>query len=329
MKKLLLSLVLLTIAAWVAAQDCSDILISEYVEGWNNNKAIEIYNPTPSPIDLTNQYRLIRWSNGDETSDQDIRYVLPLVGTLEPYKVFVIIQDTTFPGQDTMEAPGLKARANYMAPANYDANTQGCRCVFWNGDDAISLQHNISGTWTDIDIFGEIGVRPLNWQGTTDPVGAWDDTPPYADGQGEYLTKDQTLVRKHSVKVGIDRDAMNAYGPNSFYALAEYDSLPNDFFDSLGAHYCDCQYMSIRENRLNLSSRIFPNPANGQKVLITADFEMTKVVLLNLNGLKIDEITIDGKQYSYTLPTGLGKGIYLVRIYDQNNRYSSQKLIIL
>jgi hypothetical protein len=329
MKKLLLSLVLLTISAWVAAQDCSDILISEYVEGWNNNKAIEIYNPTPSPIDLTNQYRLIRWSNGDETSDQDMRYVLPLVGTLEPYKVFVIIQDTTFPGQDTMEAPGLKAKANYMAPANYDANTQGCRVVFWNGDDAVSLQHLISDTWTDIDIFGEIGVRPLNWQGTTDPVGAWDDTAPYADGQGEYLTKDETLKRKSNVKVGIDRDAMNLYGSDSFYALAQYDSLGNDFFDSLGFHHCDCEILGIHENQPSLRSSVFPNPVNGEKVLITSDFDMTKVVLLNLNGLKIDEILIDGRQYAYTLPTGLGKGIYLVRIYDQNNSYSSQKLIIL
>jgi predicted extracellular nuclease len=34
------------------AQDCSELFISEYVEGSSNNKAIEIYNPTSSSVDL-------------------------------------------------------------------------------------------------------------------------------------------------------------------------------------------------------------------------------------------------------------------------------------
>ena len=48
------------------AQGCSEIFISEYVEGWSNNKAIEIYNPTSEAIDLS-QYSLSRWSNGGST----------------------------------------------------------------------------------------------------------------------------------------------------------------------------------------------------------------------------------------------------------------------
>ena len=35
------------------AQDCSDLFISEYVEGPAQNNAIEIYNPTSSSIDLS------------------------------------------------------------------------------------------------------------------------------------------------------------------------------------------------------------------------------------------------------------------------------------
>jgi len=329
MKKLLLSIVLLIVMVWVKGQDCSDLMITEYVEGWSNNKSVEIYNPTPSPITLTDTYRLIRWSNGDETADQDFRYVLPLVGSIPSYEVIVIIQDTSFPGQDTMIAPGLKARANYMAPADYDAGTQGCRCVFWNGDDAISLQRNISGVWTDIDIFGEIGVRPLNWQGTTDPVGGWDDTPPYADGQGTYLTKDQTLVRKHNIKSGITRDEMNQYGVNSFYALEQYDSLPNDTFDSLGFHRCDCKILSVPEKSSNLRSQIYPNPVTGNKILITADFEMARIMLLDLNGIQVRDINIEGRQFNLILPPAISKGVYLIRLYDQDNRYSTQKLIIL
>lgn len=47
----------------LAHAQCDDIFISEYVEGWSNNKAIELYNPTDAAIDLSD-YRLERYSNG-------------------------------------------------------------------------------------------------------------------------------------------------------------------------------------------------------------------------------------------------------------------------
>jgi hypothetical protein len=328
MKKLLLiSFISLFSSMLMAQADCSDLIISEYVEGWSNNKALEIYNPTPDPIDLS-AYRLIRWSNGDAAADQDSRYVLPLTGTIPSYGVIVMIQDTNFPGQDTMIDAGLKQRANYLAPANYDEGTPGCRVVFWNGDDAISLQHLLAGTWTDIDIFGEIGVRPLDWQGGTTLTGAWDDTPPYADGQGTYLTKDQTLVRKSGVKKGINRDVMNLYGPNSFYAFLEYDSLPNNTFDSLGFHRCDCKSSAIGEKPGEISATIYPNPVTSGKISVSNDVEMTRIQLLSLFGKLIDEKLVTGHQTAYTLPIGLDKGVYLVRIYDVENRSASRKLMV-
>ena len=61
MKKLLLSV--FSLASFITANaQCSDLFISEYSEGSNNNKAIEIYNPTQSAIALNNNYRLIRYS---------------------------------------------------------------------------------------------------------------------------------------------------------------------------------------------------------------------------------------------------------------------------
>ena len=41
------------IGTFSMAQDCSELFISEYAEGWSNNKAIEIYNPTGADIDLS------------------------------------------------------------------------------------------------------------------------------------------------------------------------------------------------------------------------------------------------------------------------------------
>ena len=59
MKKGLLFIATIFSFGALNAQDCSDLIISEYVEGWSNNKALEIYNPTPNTIDLS-QYIVVR-----------------------------------------------------------------------------------------------------------------------------------------------------------------------------------------------------------------------------------------------------------------------------
>ncbi|MBL7889336.1 MAG: hypothetical protein JNL24_07280, partial [Bacteroidia bacterium] len=53
MKKLLLS-VFAFASAIIANAQCTDLIISEYVEGTSNNKALEIFNPTPNAISLNN-----------------------------------------------------------------------------------------------------------------------------------------------------------------------------------------------------------------------------------------------------------------------------------
>ena len=61
MKKLLLSVSVL-FAVTANSQDCSELFISEYIEGPGNNNAIEIYNPT------NNQYKIQR-KNGSTAID--------------------------------------------------------------------------------------------------------------------------------------------------------------------------------------------------------------------------------------------------------------------
>ena len=68
------------------AQDCAKIFISEYVEGWSNNKALEIYNPTSTAIDLS-QYFVARYSNGSTTAT--VANSVQLSGTIAPYDVHV------------------------------------------------------------------------------------------------------------------------------------------------------------------------------------------------------------------------------------------------
>lgn len=337
MKKLLLFFASLLSAGSLFAQtDCSDIFMSEYVEGWYNNKALELYNPTNVAITLDNVYRLIRFSNGSTTSDQDPLYVLPLVGTIAPYQVLVMVQDTTKPGQDTMVWLALRKKATWCAPYDYGGTTPGGNVVFWNGDDAISLQKKqTNDTWKDIDIFGEIGVRPLDWQGGT--TGAWTDTKPYWRGTGAYLTKDQTLIRKHTVKHGIDRIAMSHYGdsltgiyPNSFYAFAEYDSMPANFFDSLGTHSCDCKTLqAINELQHPNKVTIQPNPVTNDQFRVLSTSTIASVEVFSVVGQSVFfrnytswlcEVTI--------LLNNVYAGVYLVKIVNSDNQAVIKKIII-
>jgi hypothetical protein len=337
MKKLLLFFAsFLSAGAMIAQTDCSDIFISEYVEGWYNNKSLELYNPTGTAITLDNNYRLIRWSNGSTTSDQDPLYVLPLVGTIAPYQVLVMVQDTTKPGQDTMVWLSLRKKATWCAPYDYGGTTPGGNVVFWNGDDAVSLQKKqVNETWKDIDIFGEIGVRPLDWQGGT--TGAWTDTKPYWRGTGAYLTKDQTLIRKHTIKHGIDRVAMSHYGdsltgiyPNSFYAFAEYDSMPANFFDSLGSHWCDCKSLqATNELKQTNEVTIQPNPVTGDHFRVISSSPIASVEVLSLVAQQVFFRNYSSKLHEVTVtPGNIPAGVYMVRIINSNNQAVIRKIII-
>jgi len=338
MKKLILFFTALLSAGAIFAQtDCSDLFISEYVEGWNNNKSVEIYNPTQSAITLDNVYRIIRWSNGSSSANNDPMYVFGLTGTIDPYKVMVLIQDTIPAGQDTMVWPGLRKHATALAPYDYDGTTPGGKCVFWNGDDAISLQKKVSGIWKDIDIFGEIGVRPTNWQGTYSPSGAWTDTKPYILGVGVYLTKSKTLVRKPSVKFGVDRATMIHYGdsttggvPNSFNALLEYDTLPANFFDSLGFHTCACENssgISKFNNRQNFV--VLPNPVMNNHFTVKATQPIFAVEVVSIVGQVILSHEFISRPREINIPVdNLQTGVYLVKVRFNENQSVTKKIIV-
>ena len=76
MKKILLSVtVLFAMSVNAQIMDCSELFISEYVEGSGNNKALEIYNPTSQDIDLA-LYMIIRYSNGATGASSGMQFSL-------------------------------------------------------------------------------------------------------------------------------------------------------------------------------------------------------------------------------------------------------------
>ena len=140
MKKLLLSVFALTAYVSVNAQ-CNELFISEYVEGSGNDKAIEIYNPTNSPISLSG-YTIARYSNGASTSGTG--GVTSLTGTIAAHATFVLVNGQTT-GTPTSPACSIamQALANQLDGV-YPAPT------YMNGNDAITLEKNA----VIVDIFG-------------------------------------------------------------------------------------------------------------------------------------------------------------------------------
>ncbi len=229
-----------------AQSQCTDLFISEYVEGNFFNKAIELYNPTPFAKDLS-QYRLIRWDNGSTDADQlGGDGILNLAGTINSHETFVIVINTTTQGQETPPDPALVAKADAFYGSSCVPGDGVIRTLCFNGDDALSLQKANGNLWFNIDIFACIGERPSNSQGTFSPTAGWTDIAPYSsmpagyDGTVPYFfrywTLDQTLVRKPQVQGGVSINPE----PETFNPSLEWDTIGLNQFDSLGFHTCVC-----------------------------------------------------------------------------------------
>ncbi len=156
---------------------CTDLFISEYIEGGSNNKCIEIYNPSAAEVDMASEgYALYRYGNGASTPSD----TLMLQGTLCPGAVYVVCNGSS--------------AASFLAQADTTHST-----TFFNGDDAMQLVKGAvyeSAFGTSVDVIGQIGL---------DPGAAWTGT--------GCSTANNTLVRKSTIQMG-DPDGSDAFDPS-------------------------------------------------------------------------------------------------------------------
>jgi hypothetical protein len=152
-------------AALPAGNYATDLFFSEYIEGGSNNKALEIFNGTGVPVDLS-AYKVFLYSNGATTPTNTQTF--PAGTMLAHNEVYVIAH----------------ASANDEIQAEADTTST---VTYFNGDDAVSLVKIVDGVDEYVDIFGCIGERPVN---------AW-------TADGGYSTLNKTLVRKPTVTEGI------------------------------------------------------------------------------------------------------------------------------
>ncbi len=130
------SVLLVLFAATISsvAVAASDLIISEYIEGSSNNKAIEFYNGTAAPIDLAaGGYTLRMYFNGNTAAGTTVN----LVGTVAAGGSYVLAQ----------------ANASTTMLAKADQTNFG---AWYNGDDALVLSRGA----TIIDSIGQVGFDP-------------------------------------------------------------------------------------------------------------------------------------------------------------------------
>lgn len=136
-KKILAFVFIISAVVQTNAQ-CEELFFSEYLEGSSNNRALEVFNPTNSTINLSD-YRILRANNGSPVAQDSLQ----MSGMLPPGAVYVVAN----PSAD----PLILAVADTLHTV-----------TFFNGDDALQLR-KISNM-SIIDVIGILGVDPgTNW----------------------------------------------------------------------------------------------------------------------------------------------------------------------
>jgi predicted extracellular nuclease len=116
----------------------TELFFSEYIEGTSNNKALEIFNGTGSPVDLAaNGYSITMHFNGSSS----VGLTVNLSGTVAAGGTFVLAH--------TSAVAAIRDRANQQQGGGW-----------FNGNDAVALRKGLAF----VDVIGQIGTDPgVEW----------------------------------------------------------------------------------------------------------------------------------------------------------------------
>jgi len=300
MKQILLLIsALLVMSVNAQITDCTDLFFSEYVEGWSQNKAIEVYNPTSATIDLSD-YQVERYSNG--TTNSSAGGITALTGILASGDVFVLTSGETDSTSSFGYIDAILFNMGDMAEPVGSYPTP----MHMNGNDAMVLTKN----GEIIDVIGRVGEDPAS--------GAWTDDAASGFTMGSWWTSQHTLVRKNTVLYG-DNNGLDLFNPS-----LEWDSLVVGSWNNLGTHTCDCIGTSAVNDVKEVSYVVYPNPANtGEVITIIANSKIDNIEIINILGERVLNTTSTKIKTNH-----LSKGTYIALINLSDGRVIENKIII-
>jgi hypothetical protein len=350
MKQYLLTL-LAVFTFFNAYTQCSDLFFSGYVEGYGNNRALEIYNPTANAISLSG-YMVGRFSNG-ATTFTGVQLPNATIAAYGTYVVALDKRDSTATGLETpiwngyqlwdtcrdavSGQPILDDNGAVVFCVQYDANgmhlygttyhdfldLEGRADVFlcpdynsnnamyFNGDDAVALVKGTSVFPDGSNILDVVGVIG------EDPGDTW-ETP-----TGQWITKDKSLVRNPNVNQGT---GAVVFVLGDTLAYDEWTILPKNTFTELDDyHICVCAVSTQPINTVDFE--IYPNPADGAFSIEAAE-QIERIEVFNLMGQLMESVHgIQNTKTTILLNTDL-KGLHIVKIHFENNSIAIYKLML-
>ncbi|MFT4666288.1 MAG: hypothetical protein ACI8YQ_002656 [Polaribacter sp.] len=298
MKKTLLFFALALCANLLSAQ-CDDLFFSEYVEGYSNNKALEIYNPTGSAINLSG-YSLVRFSNGSTTAnDQKVIQlpdaILPSNGT------YVIVVDLTdvadfdtqfdkpaWNGYNVIDTifdsvtnlPVLDDDGNVLLGPQYNDSGSALFGTDYNEQYDLQCKSNVFlcpdyDTNNTMYFNGNDAVALItgaevaaDGSNLVDVIGVIGEDPTddgndaWLSADGGWLTKDKTLVRNADVVTGRNALADVVAQAGGTFIGAEWTIYPKNSFQYLRAHNSTCN-TTTKPDEISCSTFVGTNDFNA------------------------------------------------------------------
>ena len=115
-------------------------------------------------------------------------------------------------------------------------------------------------------------------------------------------------------------DSVTGGYPNSFNAFAEYDSMPANFFDSLGGHWCDCNTNVGFKNRASDKNAgtmiLYPNPSETMIIIELPDYSPAtdaNLEIITMDGRLLESQPIKTKINHFDI-SSFPEGIYIAKI---------------
>ncbi len=314
----------IVIVANKTGNNCKELFISEMIEGTAQNRALELFNPSDTAIDLSN-FSIRIFLNGQLTP-----LIIPLSGILPPKSTFVIAHPAS--------KPDIKAKADMLDPQ-----------MTFDGNDAIVLEKTGG---TQIDKIGEIGVNPGNsgWTCTNGSTKDYTLRRKASIGKGELdwqqcrqqwtdHPKDNSsnLKQHQSVCGSTALDEISFSFANAVETGVSPKFLEFDIEVSTNASgtYYDNTVLSIQYNTTAFGTNVV---ANG-KITITKGANFNSITYIDANTVMIDDATnevripfgtdpVEDGNLNRTLIDAIPQQLFHVKMEIQTCNTNSQLLFV-